>query len=439
MSLAVGEKVSLRVRGAVELTVKPSREIIVVEAGESAVVLLHIASSQYGRRTVLYVDGLEQGIARYVLSPVQGKTPFTSRLTIITSPNVMGIYPFQVTARDYYSSSISSTTNLVLVILPRNPPLFHVSIKVLQEILRNVETLLSLYNSYGIQYIIWYILARICREEGLRFSGIKAIYELFEKKELSNGTIGDLLKRMEKKGLIVKVNNRYYAGIDDEKLVKQAIDAKRVKAGWEGAKQLLQAASSNNSARVGYERNGEYIPIRVRRVLDEAKKLLEKGEREKALGLLQHTVIGARRTGRWVAWVGDYFIYLESKAKPIFHYFRSRKLATVLSNMGLREGFINAAPVDDLIRDLFLESYREARRIHYLLKELNWLQYGPPLILYIAVYPDKTGGFRLETIHNEVVAEVNYKPQEATEIRKHLVMPEEHVDKDNDETYFRYR
>jgi len=110
-----------------------------------------------------------------------------------------------------------------------------------------LKTILTLYKIHGIQYVIWYLLLSLSRDKGLGFTEIKAIYGLLRGKKLSNGTVGDLLERMERKGIIVKRGARYYAGIKDEELVLQAIDAKRVKAGRRGAEQLLEILSEGHS------------------------------------------------------------------------------------------------------------------------------------------------------------------------------------------------
>ena len=183
----------------------------------------------------------------------------------------------------------------------------------------------------------------------------------------------------------------------------------------------------------------ETIPLAVRRVLRAAEKLVEQGQRQRALGLIQHTLVGVRKTGRWLLWVGDIFIYKEKKAEPSYHYFRSEKLAEILQDMGFKQGFIHTQPVGDLIKAYFHNGYREARRIHYILKTMGWLTYGPPLVLYISVYPDNTGGFRLEIVYGELIAEVNYNPAQARSTTRHIVVPEEHVDKRHDNTYFKYR
>ena len=87
----------------------------------------------------------------------------------------------------------------------------------------------------------------------------------------------------------------------------------------------------------------------------------------------------------------------------------------------------------------FSQGYREARRTHYLVKSLGWITYGPPLILYIAVYPGNIGGFKLESLDGETFVAINYDPGKAVRIVRNMVMPGEHVDEYNDDTYFRYQ
>lgn len=91
------------------------------------------------------------------------------------------------------------------------------------------------------------------------------------------------------------------------------------------------------------------------------------------------------------------------------------------------------------MHSLFPQGYREARRIHYLLKRLGWIAYGPPLVLYIAVYPGDIGGFKLESLDGETIVAINYDPRKAVRIVRDMVMPGEHVDEYNDVTYFRYK
>lgn len=170
----------------------------------------------------------------------------------------------------------------------------------------------------------------------MSFTEIKSPYELLKRKRLSNGTIGDLLERMERKGIVVKRYGRYYAGIKDEKLVLEVIDVRRIRAGRKGAKQLIESLTGNSLMERSI-RKEESIPlVAVRRILQVSKKLIEQSRRGEVLGLIQHTLIGTRKTGRWLLWVKDIFIYKEEKAKPPYHYFRSKKIAGILRNLGVK-------------------------------------------------------------------------------------------------------
>ncbi len=427
MSLLVEEEENTRSKQKLSVEIKPSRKIIVARPGSRVHVVLRL-DSVHKLELRLTVEDLAPEVARYSIAPEKGETPFTARLDLIVNPEAVGIHSFRVVAQDTLNNGYG-VENLVLVILPPGLSM---------EIVNYLRTILMLYKTHGIQHVIWYLLLHLFRDKGLGFTEIKAVYEFLRGKKLSNSTIGDLIKRMEKKGIIVKRGARYYPGVEDEKLVLQAIDTRRVKAGRRGAKRLLEILSEGRST--GRDTvDEEAVPLAVRRVLREAEKLVKQGRTGKALGLLQHTLIGVRETGRWVLWVKDIFIYKERKAKPRFHYFRSEKLAKILQSMGLKQGFIHTQLVNDLIHDMFLGGYREARRVHYLVKNLGWLSYGEPLILYIAIYPDGTGGFKIESINGEVVALVNYDPRRAVKISKSVIVPGEHVDEYNDNTYFRYK
>ena len=407
--------------------VKPSRKVIITRPGSRAGIALHV-EAKHGLHIRLEVEGLEPSIARYTLTPKQARTPFTSRLGLTVASNAVGVYPFRISALDMTGTSYGAAS-LVLVILPHQLP---------TEILNHLQALLTYYRAYGIQYVIWYLLIHFYRDKGITFTEVKALYEFLRRKRLSNGTVGDLLERMERKGIIVKRYGKYYAGVEDEKLVLETIDVRRVRAGRRGARQLVESLIENSPIERSVTKE-KSIPLAVKRVLRVAEALIEQGETRKALGLIQHTLIGVRKTGRWLLWVKDIFVYHEKKAKPSYHYFCSEKLARILRSMGLRQGFIHAQPVHDLIHMMFPGGYREARRIHYLLKSIGWITYGPPLILYIAIYSNNIGGFKIESINGEIITSINYSPRRATKIFKTMIMSGEHVDEYNDNTYFKYR
>lgn len=73
-----------------------------------------------------------------------------------------------------------------------------------------------------------------------------------------------------------------------------------------------------------------------------------------------------------------------------------------------------------------------------MVKSLGWIIYGPPLILYVAIYLNRLGGFKLENLDGEIITAINYDPRKAVKIVENVVIPGEHVDEYNDNTYFKY-
>lgn len=325
------------------MEIKPSKKVVVARPGSRASIALYVGARR-GLHVHLEVEGLEPGMASYYITPRRARTPFTSRLELHISPSAVGVYPFKLIALDTAGTSYGAIS-LVLVILPHELPM---------EILSHLQVILAYYKAYGIQYVIWYLLKHLYNDKGMSFTDIKAFYEFLKRKKLSNGTVGDLLERMERKGIIVKRHNRYYVGVEDEKLVLETIDVKRVRAGRRGARQSIESLTESGPMERSVRRE-ESIPLAVKKVLRIAEELVERGEMGKALGLIQHTLVGARETGKWLLWVKDIFVYYEKKAKPPYHYFRSEKLAKILQSMGLRQGFIHAQPVHDLIHIMFPE------------------------------------------------------------------------------------
>lgn len=192
--------------------VRPSRKVIIARPGSRTGITLHI-ETKHRLHVRLEVEGLEPSIASYHIIPQQAHTPFTSRLELYISPSAVGVYPFKLVALDLAGASYGAT-NLVLVILPYELP---------PKILSYLQVLLAYYKVYGIQYVIWYLLTRFYENKGITFTGVKAFYEFLRRKKLSNGTVGDLLERMKRKGIVVMRHGKYYAGVGDERLVLEAI------------------------------------------------------------------------------------------------------------------------------------------------------------------------------------------------------------------------
>ena len=87
----------------------------------------------------------------------------------------------------------------------------------------------------GIQYTILKILEE--HNLTLTFSDIRVLYEAIVGHRVSNDTVGNLLSRLVKKGLVIKVSDRY--GFNRKlnlETAKTVIDTKHAVNGVKGAK-----------------------------------------------------------------------------------------------------------------------------------------------------------------------------------------------------------
>jgi len=143
-------------------------------------------------------------------------------------------------------------------------------------------------------------------------------------------------------------------------------------------------------------------------------------------------LVGIRKTGTWVLWFEDYFIYHENKTN-FFHYFRSPKLSDVLRELGLKPGVMmehKNHPSERYVIELY-GSYANARRIHYLMKELGWFMYGEPLLLELS-----KDYFSLRELASGKILLEHSGSDNRDNIFRVIVYPGEHVDEDNEEAYF---
>ena len=154
-----------------KIEVKPSRKIIIARPGSKARVELHV-DSLYRLEPRLAVEGLDANIATYTLAPDKSETPFISRLELTINPCAVGIQPFRVIAIDTLNNGYG-VENLVLVILSQDLPL---------EILEHLRTILRIYRTYGIQYVIWHLMLHLYRNRGLGFKEIKTLYEFLQER-----------------------------------------------------------------------------------------------------------------------------------------------------------------------------------------------------------------------------------------------------------------
>ena len=80
-------------------------------------------------------------------------------------------------------------------------------------------------------------------------------------------------------------------------------------------------------------------------------------------------------------------------------------------------------------------SYANACRIHYLLKEHGWFSYGKPLIIELSGDMSNSYIAVKKLFADEEPIKIG-KPDREDNVNKYLVYSEEHVDKENETTYF---
>ncbi|MEM4827585.1 MAG: hypothetical protein QXK07_06050 [Desulfurococcaceae archaeon] len=144
------------------------------------------------------------------------------------------------------------------------------------------------------------------------------VYTLFAGRRVTPETVKTQLRLLEVKGLVEKSGDRYRAvGVPIESL-PGLFDTKRARAGRIGGERRLQSLLTGlPSIRSLPPR----LRGKIRRVVETAKSLVEKGDRETALDLLAHTLLPVRETGVLWLWWRDTFIYYERKtmAAGSFH------------------------------------------------------------------------------------------------------------------------
>jgi len=389
-----------------------------IRRGSSGVAYIHVYG--YGSKVRISTNSSYPEIGIMNIVPELGYPPLTSSIVVNVSSSARpGTYYLEVTIIDIAKGNVLASTPV---------PIFVVDSDKLAKVLSNVERYRRLYEKYGIQYALLKMLAE--HRLTLSFTDIKLLYESIVSRRVSNGTVGDLLSRLLRKGLIIKTNEGYTLNPKlDLESIKTIIDVKRAKNGMMGARSVL---ANRGESHVDERAADKVLPRNVERIASVAQKLV-KEDYWKAVDFVAHTLLGVRKSGVWLLWVEDYFIYKERKT-GFLHYFVSNKLSELLRSIGLKSGFMGYHvyhSAEDLIHEMF-GSYVIARRIHYRLKELGWFVYGEPLLLEI----EGSSYIALRKLHSdEPVIELG-NPELRKNARKYLVYGGEHIDEENEETYF---
>jgi predicted transcriptional regulator len=394
---------------------------VTVTRGSQGTVYIHVQGR--GVKVRVDVSSSYPEVIVTNIAPEYGKPPFTTSITIhVSSTARPGTYYLEATVVDVVKDTILASTTI---------PVFVVNSDELAKIMNHIEKYRRIYKRYGIQYT----LLRILAEHGLTpsFTDVKTLYEAIVSRKVSNGTVGDLLSRLLRKGLVVKTGRGYMLNPElDLETAKSIIDVKRAINGLRGARSIL---SNQNKSKAGKIIASKALPRNVEKAVNVVRKLI-KEDYWKAVDFIAHTLASVRKTGIWLLWIKDYFIYREKKT-GFLHYFKSEKLSELLKSIGLREGFMAyhiEHSAEHLIHELY-RSYANARRLHYKLKELGWFEYGEPIILEIYHSADSPYLALRKLYTGEVLLQLG-DPSYRDRAKKYLVYGGEHVDEENETTYF---
>ena len=391
-----------------------------------------------GHRLRVYVEKLPAGVATVSLSPEESVAPFTLSIDIHVKPGAPpGTYTFELRAIDMATGILIGSRILTLIVLRRGIP---------KSLTKHYQRLRTLYLAYGAQALIWYILAQILRN-GASFSQIKYIYEVTTNKRVSNGTIGNVLKRLLRKRIIAeKSPGIYVANVKDFNILLSRIDLSRVRVqtntGRKNTKRDVNTLGKINAT--GFTR----LPKPIKRVWQRAKEIANKHGALTALYFLLHTLLGAEATGHLLYWLNNWFIVCRSKTGLCYHFY-SELLHEMLRRLGLREGIQynyfdkqmhrEARKIAQQYIRKYYHSHPAARRLHYMLKKLGYIEYDNDVYtLKILYYPDNKIGLEIyddrgeELLYSDSVRK-DYRPKR---VKVKSALPFEHVDEENEETYF---
>jgi len=300
-----------------------------------------------------------------------------------------------------------------------------------------VEEARKLYRERGISYTLWWYLSEVWRRRRhwVKFEDLFRLHQSIAGVRSKNAT-RKALKRLEEYGLIENLGDGYYRPlILDRSIAEGSIDFSRVRT----RDQVLRREATAEF------RRQEELPRELRPVLDTARRLIERGEKWKAVDLLAHTVLPIRKTGVLLARKGDAFIYYERKTDKM-HMLKSGRLAQVFDELGIKDTILvehRFHEADDIVRKLF-GSHDNARRLHYLLKERGWFEYLDNRYYY-RIYEDPvTGGWELTLYQlnresgqlEEERVEVSGEVRLGVQRKAGAVVTKEHIKAENEETYF---
>ena len=235
-----------------------------------------------------------------------------------------------------------------------------------------IQTLKRIADKYSIQYaLLWYIYL-----EEPNLKELFKVYRDLSGKLVRENTVRKQLQMLERKGLIKRHGDRYYCLVDPRD-VEDLFDIKRSRSGKIGAAlRHMKIASKSLKVSPG-------LAYYMKRVIDEARKLIAKGKRAVALDLLVHTLLPLRENEILWLWYGDTFIYYIKKTRSgKFRAVKSKEVAELLRRLGYSEGImiihtLGHKEASKIIKRVFSRgpySWPWARSVSYGLKYLGLLE-----------------------------------------------------------------
>ena len=301
-----------------------------------------------------------------------------------------------------------------------------------------VELGRRLYYEKGPSYTIWWFLREIWvrRRHPVKLEDIFRFHQAIAGVRSKNATV-KALKRLELYGLVKSLGDGWYRPeVLDEGLASGSIDFSRVRTRDQVLSKKRELSSLLDKS--------EELPRPVQEVVDKARELIERGERWRAIDLLAHTLLPIRESGILIARLGDMFLYFEQKTGKM-HMLRSERLAQVFDELGIPSGPLalhRTQEATSIIRRMF-GSHDNARRIHYLLKELGWFQEVEGHYFW-RLWEDPVSGTSYISIYRKTsgdLEEVARVPPSAPEglyasTRGGAIVTREHVKEENEDSYF---
>jgi len=241
MSLAVKRRpVKAEEARQEEIASNSMRIILALYPGERVALPLAV-NGPPGHRVGIHARGFPQSVASINITPKSSVAPFTSEIEIRANEGATpGLYYFDLQIIDHTKRRVLGIEPLGLLILSRNLP---------RSIARHYTELRRIYRELGAQGVLWYLIAKVYKS-GASFTELKNAYELIRGRPVRTSTLAVILRRMIRKGLIMKSEDRlYYPLVTRQEVAFSRIDRKRIRIAQPGRNVKSATKESSSTPR----------------------------------------------------------------------------------------------------------------------------------------------------------------------------------------------